>query len=59
MADILSQETLEDLQVTQDQKSSREITKLYELFQNLISNKRFTNNNFLWMPDAFAVIDLA
>jgi hypothetical protein len=59
MNDIMSAKVLEDLIVQEDQKSCYEIAKLYELFKDLISNKRFTNNNFFGMPDAFAVIDLA
>ena len=59
MNDIMSQKTLEDLKVSEDLKSSREITRLYDLFSDLISNKRFTTNNFFEMPDAFAVIELA
>jgi len=36
-----------------------EINELYDLFQSLISNKRFIVNDFMKKEDALAVIDLA
>ena len=57
--DIFSATVLEDSVVNEDLQSSQEISQLIKLFQGLISNKKFTNNNFLSLPDALAVIDLA
>jgi hypothetical protein len=36
-----------------------EIKNLYELFSDLISNKKFMKNDFVKKSDVFAVIDLA
>lgn len=36
-----------------------EIKNLYELFSDLISNKKFMKNDFVNKSDVFAVIDLA
>ena len=59
MRDILSAETLGDLTGNQDQASCEEIKLLYNLFQSLISDRKFSNNDFMQKPDALAVIDLA
>lgn len=58
MKDVMEAESLGDLPDKQD-GSSIEIKKLYELFQSLISNKKFSNNDFMSKPNALAVIDLA
>ncbi len=39
--------------------SSQELTDLYNVFKNLISTKKFENNDFMNKPDALAVVDLA
>jgi hypothetical protein len=41
------------------EESSLEINLLYNEFKDLISAKKFENNNFMSKPDALAVIDLA
>ena len=58
MHDIMSAETLGDL--PDDKKQSCfEIEELQRLFRNLISNKKFSNNEYLKKSDTLAVIDLA
>lgn len=42
-----------------DKDTCREIQELYKLFQDLISLRKFANNDFMKLPDALAVIDLA
>ena len=59
MRDILDAQTLIDLVQNENQATSKEISQLYALFQTLISNKKFTNNDFMQKEDALAVIDLA
>ena len=54
----MESEPLGDLPDNKD-GSSIEINNLYELFKSLISNKKFSNNSFLMMPDVMAIIDLA
>ena len=55
---ILSQD--EDAELTNnDEESSFELTLLYNQFKDLISAKKFENNNFMMKPDAMAVLDLA
>lgn len=58
MQDVMDAKPLGDLPENPDGKSI-EINNLYNLFKSLISNKKFSNNNFLAMPDVLAVIDLA
>ena len=43
----------------QEDKSSREITDLYDTFKLLIQTKKFEKNDFMSKADAIAVIDLA
>ena len=59
MRDILDAQILVDLVQNANQPTSKEIQELYALFQTLISNKKFTNNDFMMKEDALAVIDLA
>lgn len=58
MQDVMESDPLGELPDNQDW-SSIEINNLYELFKSLISNKKFSNNSFLMMPDVLAVVDLA
>jgi nitrogen fixation/metabolism regulation signal transduction histidine kinase len=48
-----------DIELTNDEESSMELTLLYNEFKDLISAKKFENNNFMQKPDALAVLDLA
>lgn len=48
-----------DIELTNDEESSKELTLLYNEFKDLISAKKFENNNFMSKPDALAVLDLA
>ena len=48
-----------DLELIDDEESSKELTDLYNVFKDLISAKKFENNNFMFKTDALAVIDLA
>lgn len=48
-----------DIELTTDEESSMELTLLYNEFKDLISAKKFENNNFMDKPDALAVLDLA
>lgn len=48
-----------DIELTTDEESSKELTLLYNEFTDLISAKKFENNNFMEKPDALAVLDLA
>ena len=48
-----------DIELTADVESSHELTLLYNEFKDLISAKKFENNNFMLKSDALAVIDLA
>ncbi len=48
-----------DVELTLDEESSQELTLLYNEFKDLISAKKFENNDFMSKPDALAVIDLA
>lgn len=48
-----------DVELTLDEESSKELTLLYNEFKDLISAKKFENNDFMSKPDALAVIDLA
>ena len=43
----------------EEEESSQEISRLYNEFKDLISAKKFENNNFMDKSDALAVIDLA
>jgi hypothetical protein len=45
--------------VDDGEDSSKELTDLYNVFKNLISTKKFENNDFMHKPDALAVVDLA
>lgn len=47
------------MELVVDEESSQELTNLYEEFRKLISAKKFENNDFMYKPDALAVIDLA
>lgn len=49
----------DDIELTIDEESSLELTLLYYEFKDLISAKKFENNDFMSKPDALAVIDLA
>jgi hypothetical protein len=48
-----------DIELVVDEESSQELTNLYYEFRDLISAKKFENNDFMSKPDALAVIDLA
>ncbi len=48
-----------DEELVNDEESSKELTDLYDVFKNLISAKKFENNDFMFKTDAMAVIDLA
>ncbi len=48
-----------DVELNDNEESSKELTDLYNVFKDLISTKKFENNNFMFKPDALAVIDLA
>lgn len=48
-----------EIELVVDEESSQELTDLYYEFRNLISAKKFENNDFMSKPDALAVIDLA
>lgn len=58
MSDVMDSDPLGELKDNQD-GSSIEINNLYELFKSLISNRKFSNNSFLTMPDVLAVVELA
>lgn len=57
MRDIIKATSDEEL--VNDEESSKELTDLYDVFKNLISAKKFENNDFMFKTDAMAVIDLA
>ena len=59
MITIVTAQDETDIELTDDQESSFEINLLYNEFKDLISAKKFENNNFMQKPDALAVIDLA
>lgn len=48
-----------DMELEDVEESSIEINLLYNEFKDLLSAKKFENNNFMSKPDALAVIDLA
>ncbi len=48
-----------DIELINEEESSKELTDLYDVFKNLISAKKFENNDFMFKSDALAVIDLA
>jgi hypothetical protein len=48
-----------DIELQEDEESSLELTLLYNEFKDLISAKKFENNDFMTKPDALAVLDLA
>lgn len=48
-----------DIELINDEETSKELTDLYDVFKNLISAKKFENNDFMFKTDALAVIDLA
>ena len=48
-----------DIDLVSAEESSKELTDLYDVFKNLISAKKFENNDFMFKSDALAVIDLA
>eukprot|EP00347_Sterkiella_histriomuscorum_P007084 403350315 len=48
-----------DIELINDEETSKELTDLYDVFKNLISAKKFENNDFMFKSDALAVIDLA
>ncbi len=48
-----------DIDLVSTEESSKELTDLYDVFKNLISAKKFENNDFMFKSDALAVIDLA
>ena len=48
-----------DIELINEEESSKELTDLYDVFKNLISAKKFENNDFMFKTDALAVIDLA
>ena len=54
---IIESET--EVELIDDEESSKELTDLYNVFKDLISTKKFENNNFMFKTDALAVIDLA
>lgn len=58
MKDILSAGVERDLE-EEEESSSKELSKLYEVFNSLISNNKFENNDFTNKPDVLAVLDLA
>jgi mRNA-degrading endonuclease YafQ of YafQ-DinJ toxin-antitoxin module len=58
MKEVIKSEYDADLH-DEEERSSKELTSLYQVFNNLISTKKFENNNFLHKSDALAVIDLA
>ena len=57
MRDIIKATSDEEL--VNDEESSKELTDLHDVFKNLISAKKFENNDFMFKTDAMAVIDLA
>lgn len=58
MQEILSTNS-EDAELKPSEETSKELSNLYSVFQQLISDRRFQNNRFLEKEDALAVIDLA
>lgn len=58
MRDIMSAGIDRDLE-EEEESSSKELSKLYQVFNSLISNKKFENNDFMTKPDVLAVLDLA
>lgn len=48
-----------DIDLINEEETSKELTDLYDVFKNLISAKKFENNDFMLKSDALAVIDLA
>lgn len=48
-----------EIDLINEEESSKELTDLYDVFKNLISAKKFENNDFMFKSDALAVIDLA
>ena len=58
MKDIISSD-LSEIELNDDEESSKELSDLYNVFKDLISTKKFENNNFMKKTDALAVIDLA
>jgi hypothetical protein len=52
-------ESEHDVELVDDEETSKELKDLYIVFKDLISTKKFENNNFMSKPDALAVIDLA
>jgi hypothetical protein len=59
MINIMYSRGADDIELTIDEESSLELTLLYYEFKDLISAKKFENNDFMSKPDALAVIDLA
>ena len=58
MLDVMNAETLGEL--TEVKPSCFEIANLQDVFKKLISNKKFSNNDFLkQQSDVLAVLDLA
>ena len=58
MQEILSTNS-EDAELKPSEDTSKELSNLYSVFKQLISDRRFQNNRFLDKEDALAVIDLA
>lgn len=58
MNEIISS-NIEDAEIKASEDTSIELSNLYSVFQQLISDRRFQNNRFLDKEDALAVIDLA
>ncbi|CDW83509.1 UNKNOWN [Stylonychia lemnae] len=49
----------QEIELINEEETSKELTDLYDVFKNLISAKKFENNDFIQKSDALAVIDLA
>jgi hypothetical protein len=57
MKDIIKAGIDRDLE--EGESSSKELSDLYNVFKDLISTKKFENNDFMKKEDALAVVDLA